>query len=280
MAAVKTVKTVYFSPSGKTKAAAEFIGKRMAELLEAPLELLSYTTPKDRSAWEGDSCPSFGPGDLVIWVSPVYAGRLPNKLLEFVKEHCRGEGAIGLPAVVYGNRSFDNALAELTGIMEDGGMTPAGALAVVARHAFAGIAEWQPDRDAWDMIASFCGTIAERIKASEDGSFDYLEVPGDRHPSEYYVPKKTDGSPAVFLKDRPFVDLNRCTACGTCAKICPMGSMKIGLKGAECTGICIKCHGCVNRCFNRAIFFQSEDLAEHIKMLQENFSEEKLPQLF
>lgn len=275
MAEVKNIKTVYFSPSGNTAKIAKFMSEQMADLLDAPAVLMPYTTPKDREAEF-----KFEKGDLVIWATPVYAGRIPNKTLDFVKENCKGEGVISIPVAVYGNRNFDNALGELTGIMEDGGMAPAGAVAAVARHAFAGIADGQPDEDDLDLIASFCSEIAGRIKDSEDGSFPVLNVPGERHPEKYYVPKKTDGTPAVFLKAKPVVDLNKCNSCGTCAKICPMGSMKIGPKGAECTGICIKCHGCVNRCLKQAICFEDPDFLEHVKMLQENYTQRKNPEMF
>ena len=53
-----------------------------------------------------------------------------------------------------------------------------------------------------------------------------------------------DGQPAVFLKAKPKTDLSKCTKCGLCSTLCPMGSIDAA-DTSNITGICIKCQACV-----------------------------------
>ena len=56
---------------------------------------------------------AFGPGDLVVVGSPTYAGRMPNKIAPDFQARLRGNGALAVAAVTFGNRAYDNSLAEL-----------------------------------------------------------------------------------------------------------------------------------------------------------------------
>ena len=47
---------------------------------------------------------------------PVYAGRVPNFMLKYLAQ-TEGNGSMGVPIVVYGNRNYDDPLIELTYIL-------------------------------------------------------------------------------------------------------------------------------------------------------------------
>ena len=51
--------------------------------------------------------------DLVVFGTPVYAGRVPNKILPWVQQGFTGDHTPMVPVVVFGNRNFDDALMEL-----------------------------------------------------------------------------------------------------------------------------------------------------------------------
>ena len=106
---VKTVYTVYFSATGNTRKVVTTLANAIAQTLEIPLEVVDFTLPAAR---EGSY--AFSPDDLVIFGMPTYAGKLPNKLLPYVQSGFAGNGALAVPVVTFGNRSFDNALAELS----------------------------------------------------------------------------------------------------------------------------------------------------------------------
>ncbi len=59
--------------------------------------------------------------DLVVFGMPTYAGKLPNKMLPYVQQQIHGNGALAVGVVTFGNRSYDNSLAELCAGLEAGG---------------------------------------------------------------------------------------------------------------------------------------------------------------
>ena len=79
---------------------------------------------------------SFKRGDLVFFGVPVYAGRVPNLLLPYLRESISGGGAAAVPIVSYGNRNFDDALKELAQLLERAGFFTAAGGAFVGEHAF------------------------------------------------------------------------------------------------------------------------------------------------
>ena len=110
---------------------AKHLAESMSKKLCAEVEYHSYTLPREREVM-----PVFDAGDVVVWATPVYAGRIPNKTLDYVRNALHGNGNLSVALVTFGNRAYDNALAELVGLMEDGGMRPIGAAAMVTRHVF------------------------------------------------------------------------------------------------------------------------------------------------
>ena len=253
---------------GKTKEAAELLGRKLAESLGCPMELISYTYPEERL-----KSAVFSGNELVIWATPVYAGRIPNKTLDYVKSAIRGSETPAIPVVTYGNRSFDNALAELAGIMKENGCIPFAGAAVPAQHAFSKVlAKGKPSKEDYEELEAFAIRSAQKIK---DNNISSIRVPGEEHPEKYYVPKKTDGSPAAFLKAKPVVDESRCCGCGACVNLCPMGSIQLDGLISVTAGTCIKCQACVRGCRMQARYFDNEEFLSHVKMLEENYMEAK-----
>ena len=94
-----TVWAVYFSGTGTTERTVTHIAGELARLLAAPCRSLDFTRPQARQQ-ELNFCQS----DLVVLGTPVYAGRVPNVLLPFLREKVRGGGALAVPVVLFGNR--------------------------------------------------------------------------------------------------------------------------------------------------------------------------------
>ena len=103
---ISQVYAVYFSATGNTRKVTTTLANALAVSFDVPLEVRDFTLPAAREeAYE------FAAGDLVVFGMPTYAGKLPNKLLDFVKSGFHGNGALAVPVVTFGNRSFDNSLA-------------------------------------------------------------------------------------------------------------------------------------------------------------------------
>ena len=79
---VKKVKTYYFSPTGGTLLVAQHLGERLGALLGAEVEYHSYTLPRERK-----ELPQVEAGDVVVWATPVYAGRIPVGAAAMVTRH-------------------------------------------------------------------------------------------------------------------------------------------------------------------------------------------------
>ena len=261
---MKRVCAAYFSPCGNVEAAAMTIGQAAAEVLGLPLESVDFTLPAART---GDI--NFGPEDLVILGTPVYAGRVPNKLMPYIRDHVRGNGALCVPLVCFGNRSFDDALAELFMLARDNGFTVIGAAAVVSEHSFTpALGAGRPNEADLAELRAF----GERVAGKVQKNGPILEtVPGTMPPEKYYTPLRADGAPAKFLKAVPVTDMAKCTRCGTCARVCPMGSVDPADPSVT-TGVCIKCQACIRRCPAGARDFDDGDFLSHKQMLLENYA--------
>lgn len=275
---IKKVIGIYFSPAGSTKEIITHMTKTLAQQLNVLYELHSYTMPDERNQRF-----IFANTDLVLWGTPVYAGRIPNKTLDYVQSAMEGNCTCAIPVVVYGNRSFDNALAELNHILEKNGCHSIAAAAVIARHSFSHVlAAGRPDEEDFDQIDAFCEKVVVRLQEDSLNMNDIsLHIPGEAEPTAYYVPKKMDGTPAKFLKAKPKVDDHLCSKCGKCLTVCPMGSINCSEEGRPIFDkICIKCQACVRTCPCQAIYMDDEDFLSHKKMVEENFGERKEARFF
>lgn len=270
------IKVCYFSPTGGTMQVATRLAESMAERLCAEVEYHSYTLPKEREVM-----PVFDAEDIVIWATPVYAGRIPNKTLDYVRDAIRAEGNMSVALVTFGNRAYDNALAELVSLMGDGGMRTVGAAAMVTPHVFSDtLGASRPNADDIAALDDFAAKVAEKILSSSNGIIPALKVPGEAHPDKYYTPLKSTNTPAVFLKAKPSCNSERCIRCGKCQQVCPMGSIILDGGVPMFNGICIKCQACRLTCHVGAIAFTDHDYHSHIAMLEQNFSSPKQAEFF
>ena len=259
---IKKMYVLYFSPTGGTEKIARFVADELAGALELEQEFINFTRPENRETEY-----RFGAEDLLVMASPVYAGRLPNKLMPKYKAKIFGEGAPAVPICVFGNRSPDEALRELVLLLEGNGFRVAGGAALAGRHAFSDkVGEGRPDSEDRGQMKVFAAGVAAKLAGEE---LPLLEM--DRSEiGPYYTPLKEDGTPAKFLKARPLTRLEQCVRCGVCARSCPMES--IDHETMEAAGLCIKCQACVRRCPTHAKYFEDPDFLSHVAMLEKNYT--------
>lgn len=265
---ISKVTAVYFSATGNTKKIATAVAAKMAEALGAELAEISIADPAVR---EGKL--TFGEGEVAVIGVPTYAGKTPNKLLPYLQEGFDGNGAVAVPVVTFGNRSFDNSLAELVSVMAANGFGIAGAGAFACRHAFTDVlANGRPNDADLAEAADLGAKAAAKVQAAGAAAdLAAIEVDGDAD-APYYIPKGVDGQPAKFLKAKPLTDSEKCSQCGVCASKCPMGSINPE-NVSEVTGVCIKCQACIRGCANGAKYFEDEAFLSHVKMLEQNFAQ-------
>jgi ferredoxin len=272
---IKKVWAVYFSATGTTKKITESIAEVIAEKLEAEYTVYDFTLPAPRT-----EPLTFGSDDLVVFGTPVYAGRVPNVLLKYL-ETIRGNGALGIPVVLYGNRDYDDALIELRDILEKGGLHTIAAAAFIGEHSFSYIlAKDRPDEDDLDEAREFAVKAAEKVMTAVNAKIpEPVPVKGVPEPYRgYYQPRDRAGNPVDIRKVKPLTREN-CNSCMICADVCPMGSISRD-DVREFTGICIKCGACVKKCPMQAKYYEDEGFLYHQRELEEGLKRRARPERF
>lgn len=275
---MKHIFNLYFSPTGNAEKIGTAVAEALAHTLNWPLKPVNLTLPEAR-----ETLPPFEADDLVVITMPVYAGRLPNKMAPELARLLKGNQTPAVALVTYGNRHFDDALSELVLRLRDNGFIPIGAATMPSEHAFSQrIASNRPDETDLAALKAFGTRLGEKLLTKTDfvhSVKDKLTVPGNMPPGPYYTPLGTDGQPAQFLKAKPKTHENRCTACGLCARLCPMGSIDQQMV-TEVHGICIKCQACIRHCPNEAKYFDDPAFLSHVAMLECSATKHQDPAFF
>ena len=230
-----------FSPTGGTRRALEDLCG-----LFGRAELLELGAGRQ---WER----TMGRNELLILALPVYAGQIPA--VPGLLDGLRGEETPCVLAAAYGNRHYDNALAQMKKEMNARGFRCAAGAAVVTPHVFAPtLGAGRPDEADLEVLAAFARQVEEKLSRPD---WEEAQLPGDPNP-----PPK----PAVPVKkDR---DWDICLGCGFCAQVCPTGAMdRQSLLWDD--EKCISCMSCVARCPVGALGYNSSALAAR---LTEKFS--------
>ena len=195
---ITKVWAVYFSPTGNAKKVVTTMAKRAAECLGVPMGTVNFTLPENR-----EGVVSFDKEDLAFFSTPVYAGRIPNKMLPYVQTAFEGNGALAVAVSVFGNRNFDNGLIELRNELEAHGFHTVAGAGIPTEHVFSSkLATGRPDADDLVKIAEFGEKVAEKVSGLTEIP-EKIAVRGDDPVGAYYTPLGTDGKPAVFLKAKP-----------------------------------------------------------------------------
>ena len=188
---IKTVWAVYFSGTGTTEKVVTAVAKTMAGQLGAAEKKFCFNLPKDRE----DEL-SFGPEDLVVMGVPVYAGRVPNLLLPYIRDKVKGNGALAVPVVLYGNRNFDDGLMELRNVMNDNGFHPVAGGAFVGEHSFSKIlGAGRPDAEDMALVEELAQKAAQKVKELAQAPQQPVEVEGCDPIRPYYTPRDRHGEP-------------------------------------------------------------------------------------
>lgn len=261
---IKRATSIYFSPTGTTEKVASRLASSISNALSLPCESYDFTLPTARTGFPSLSC-----DDLVVFAVPTYAGRVPNVLLKYL-ETIAGNGALAVAAVTFGNRNFDNSLIELRDILENKGFHTIAACAVSCEHSFSyTLGQGRPDADDLQELGEFAAKVAALL-AGGANAFAPIEVPGIPETyGGYYKPQDRNGVHIDIRKVTPKVS-EKCTSCGLCAHVCPMGSIDSS-DVTKMNGICIKCGACCKKCPASARYFDDEGYLYHKTELEEMY---------
>lgn len=274
---IEKIFAVYFSGTGTTKTIVTQVAKRLSTALDLPINEIDFTAYKARMRKL-----VFSETDLVVIGLPVYAGRLPNLILPYIKT-MQGNGSMAVPIVVYGNRNYDDALMELKTELEKNEFHAISAGAFIGEHSFSNVlAAGRPDTEDLriaDSLADKTAQIIHHLSGDNELIKDLLEVKGNMPLHGYYTPRDRKGNPIDIRKVKPKTNEN-CTNCGKCIDMCPMGAID-SRDPALVSGICIKCCACIKGCPLQTKYFDDQGYVYHMHELEEQYgTTRKKPELF
>ena len=267
MMELKKIWAVYFSGTGTTRRTVERIASGLAEKLSLPVGKVDFSRLPVRQQEL-----RFDAADLVVFGTPVYAGRVPNVLLPFLQEKIVGGGALAVPVVLFGNRAYDDALIELRNILAADGLHPVAAAAFVGEHSFSRtLGQGRPNENDEALMDEFAAKTADLVRRLPAAPEKPVAVGGQEPLRPYYTPRDRAGNPINILKVKPKTDMTRCGGCGLCAEMCPMGSIDPTDVSAV-RGICIKCCACVKGCPTGAKYFDDAGYLYHQHELEVQYA--------
>jgi len=269
----KKVWSVFFSATGTTQKIVAQIAGGISKELGLPEQSFDFTLPEARK-----EALRFTKDDLVVFGTPVIAGRVPNLLLKYL-DTLEGGGAAAVPVVLYGNRNFDDALIELRDILEKGGFHTIAAAAFIGEHSFSEIlAKGRPDEADLLLAKSFAEKTAEKAAALQAYGAP-VDVEGIPSPYRgYYQPRDRHDNHIDIRKVKPVTSAG-CDNCMICVKLCPLGSIDSN-NTSEVPGICMKCCACIKKCPKKAKYFDDAGYLFHQRELEEVYARRAEPRWF
>lgn len=215
--------TILFSPTGGTK--------HVADILAG--ELFHGQTAIDLCD-PAFACVSLTAEDIAIIAIPSYAGRVPCTATERMAK-IQGNGARAILLCVYGNRAFDNTLAEMKDQAEKAGFLPIAAVAALAEHSMVRkVAAGRPDTEDLSVLKDMAAKIKVKL---DSGDTAPVPVPGT-------VPEKPIGNFGGKMAPKA---TDACTHCRLCAEKCPTQAIGPETLDAD-KGKCIGCMRCISVC--------------------------------
>lgn len=272
---IKTVRCIYFSPTGTTKTIAESITQGIRPEF---IEMIDITKRSQRN----DQPLSFK-DDIVIIATPVYYGRVPEEIIPYLTSLKATQTPVVLIAV-YGNKALEDALKELHDIAVDADFIPVAGAAFIAEHSYSSktypIAPNRPDANDIRKAQEFGAAIREKLQNVESsGHLTAITIPGQ---SPYVEPinlKMIKESRSVVALT-PETDTSKCTQCGQCAEVCPTGAISPDDVTQTDRWQCLICFACVKICPEEARQMNEPNFQSAIQLLQQNCQDRKEPEVF
>ncbi len=247
------IKSVYFSGTGKT----EDCIKKISKLFGENIDYIDVTSKSQR-----ENNFEFNKDDIVIVGMPVYAGQIPA--VERITDCIKGEDTPCIIIACYGNRHYDDSLAQMKNLLECRGFKVVGGAAVIIEHTFAeSLGKNRPDENDMVELKVWANNVIEKIKKGDISSTDFPGNPNPESKKSIPVPKT--------------INYEECIKCGTCYKECPVSDIKFDDKPEFKNENCINCMRCVSVCPKKCISYNCSPLT---KRLVDNFSEPRKLELF
>lgn len=214
-----------FSPTGGTKKVADAITKHWDSTVE--------TIDLSDAGVDFSGC-MIQAEDVVFIALPSYGGRTPAVAVERLRK-IQGNFAKCILVCVYGNRAYEDTLAEMEDAARESGFDVVAAISAIAEHSIMHqYAAGRPDAEDLSQLEGFVGRIKEKLDSPQASG--KVQIPGNR-------PYKKAGGVGLVPKAA-----QNCTNCGLCARQCPVKAISSSDSKLVDSNKCISCMRCVMQC--------------------------------
>lgn len=240
---IKKVMGFYFSPSGGTAGIIKEVASDIAEALsdtcveEIQVEFCDMLREPPKTRIELDK------ETIAVIGMPCYTGRIPLPCIKMLKK-IKGNGALTVAIVAYGNSSYGDSLYELCTFVGDQGFSLIGAGAFIAQHhMFDRVAEARPDADDMEMIDLFAQMASAKLRRFTQTTIDHFRT----MPAPLEVKGSMPSRGPLRIPIHPTASKD-CISCGDCARICPVHAISVRDSNKVNIKKCISCGACVKAC--------------------------------
>ena len=190
---------ICFSPTGGTRKAADILAGELSTEIQN-IDLTDSTADFNNI--------SLTQNDISVIAVPSYGGRVPEPAAKRISA-IHGNGSRAILMCVYGNRAYEDTLAELQDVAK------------------------QADAQDQACLAGFAKQIQAKLSGGDTSEPEILgNRPYKKSGGGGMVPKPTKG----------------CTKCGLCAEKCPVQAIDRTNPGNVNGSACISCMRCVSIC--------------------------------
>lgn len=240
----RPVTIAYFSPTQGTKKAAEIL----AEGLTQSPQYLDLTRRKFRKQVK-----VFKEQELLVAAAPVYGGQLP-RIEEGLFTNLKGNHTPCVLMAAYGNRHYDDTLAQMKKILTDRGFICIGAIAPVIPHIFSDkLGTGRPDQKDQEQIRRFAVLIKKRLQEAQMQGLKEITVPGN-----------PNSDPKIMKPVEKKINREICTNCQICVQKCPVNAISRDTLEISAEK-CINCMRCAKVCPTGARTFEAADVREYLE---------------
>lgn len=218
------VKKIIFSPTGGTEKVASIIAKNISEDI-TNIDLCNPNLDFQNVIIDES--------DIVIIAMPSYGGRAPKPAIERLKQ-IQGNQAKCIIVCVYGNRAYEDTLAEMEDAANDANFKVIAAIAAIAEHSI--MHQYATGRPDSIDVENLTNIVQDILNKNKD---KISNIPGNR---PY---KKAMGASVVPQPNK------NCVKCGLCAKACPVKAIDPVTFKAD-KHKCISCMRCIKVCPHNA----------------------------
>ena len=228
---------LYFSGTGNSRYAA----KKIAEVCDDEIISINQCVKSNNYGSVSSTKP-------LVFVGPVYAGRLPRIMNEYIKK-VNFSGTRKAYFVVTCAQTPWQTVSYVKKLCEEKEFNLAGFNSIVMPQGYIAGGGTQPKYINDKVLENAKPKIQEIAKVIAKGKKLPKEEPGKAIMSIILNPIMY----AIMIKTKGFAVTDKCSECGTCADRCPMNNIKI-VNGRPVWGDnCTHCMACIAGCPKEAI---------------------------